>query len=101
MVALHARKQVLRQTCVVQIGVNHDAAIASARKALKSFKIDVGGADGKNVDNSASCEQALSDFFVVRGGRMKGCVSDTVVGRTRKKGKDANTKNLGRELKEE
>ncbi len=66
MIALHTRKQVLGQASVVQIGVNHDAAVSFAGKTLEVLEIDFSGAHSKDVDNSMTSSEAFSKLFVVR-----------------------------------
>lgn len=66
MIALHARKQVLGQASVVQIGVNHDAAVSFAGKTLEVLEIDFRGSNSKNVDDCMSSSEAFSKLFVIR-----------------------------------
>lgn len=65
MAALHARKQILRQACVVNIGIYHNAAVAVAGEALERFKGNVSSADGKNINNRTPQEESFREFFVV------------------------------------
>jgi hypothetical protein len=65
MATLHARKKILWQACIVDIGIYHDAAVTVAGEALECFKANVSSADGKHINNRTPQKETFRQFLVV------------------------------------